>query len=56
MLFILYLNAIGVLSLSADKLPENLQKYQNATGISDIEIWDIYNSSLNGDVIVALEI
>ena len=54
MKFILCLNAIAALSLSADKLPEKLQKYQNVTGISDIEIWDIYNSSLNGDVTVAL--
>ena len=51
MKFVFCLNALAVLALPTRKLPDKLQKYQNSTGISDAEIWNIYESSINGDLI-----
>ena len=51
MKFVFCLNALAALALPTIKLPEKLQKYQKSTGISDAEIWDIYESSMNGDLI-----
>ena len=51
MKFVFCLNALAVLASPSKKLPDKLQKYQNSTGISDDEIWDIYESSMNGDLI-----
>ena len=51
MKFVFCLNALAALALPTIKLPEKLQKYQNSTGISDAEIWDIYESSIDGNLI-----
>ena len=45
------LNALAALALPSKKLPDKLQKYQNSTGISDAEIWNIYEDSINGNLI-----
>ena len=48
MKFVFCLNTLATLALPAIKLPDKLQ---NSTGISDAEIWDIYVSSINGNLI-----